>query len=158
MSPVNMVSLLYFKELSPVCLRSIWFHFFISNNYARYVSGQYGFTSLFQRTIPGMSPVNMVFTAVRPAFSRLFVIKSVSQNAMPCSLVAHYPRFGLTASSVFVDLHCFKYHESVFCSVLLDKAYQNFCSLTYPACKAYVPCCDVICGPSGSNIFFDIIS
>jgi hypothetical protein len=32
------------------------------------------------------------------------------------------------------------------------------CSLAYPANNAYVPYCDVICGPSGSNIFTDIIS
>ena len=32
------------------------------------------------------------------------------------------------------------------------------CSLANPACNAYAPCCDVICGPSGSTIFFDIIS
>jgi hypothetical protein len=28
------------------------------------------------------------------------------------------------------------------------------CSLTYPACKSYEPYCDVICGPSGSTMFF----
>jgi hypothetical protein len=32
------------------------------------------------------------------------------------------------------------------------------CSLAYPACKAYAPNCDVICGHLGSTIFFDIIS
>jgi hypothetical protein len=32
------------------------------------------------------------------------------------------------------------------------------CSLAYPACIAYAPYCDVICGPSGSTTFFDIIS
>jgi hypothetical protein len=32
------------------------------------------------------------------------------------------------------------------------------CSLAYPACNAYAPYCDVICGFSGSTIFFDIIS
>ena len=32
------------------------------------------------------------------------------------------------------------------------------CSLAYPARHAYAPYCDVICGPSGSIIFFDIIS
>ena len=32
------------------------------------------------------------------------------------------------------------------------------CSLAYPARNAYAPYCDVICGPSGSTIFFDIIS
>ena len=32
------------------------------------------------------------------------------------------------------------------------------CSLAYPARNAYVPYCDVICGPSGPAIFFDIIS
>ena len=32
------------------------------------------------------------------------------------------------------------------------------CSLAYPACNAYAPRCDVICGPSSSTIFFDIIS
>jgi hypothetical protein len=31
-------------------------------------------------------------------------------------------------------------------------------SLPYPARKAYSPYCDVICGPSVSTIFFDIIS
>ena len=31
-------------------------------------------------------------------------------------------------------------------------------SLAYPARKEKAPCCDVICGPSGSTIFFDIIS
>jgi hypothetical protein len=29
-------------------------------------------------------------------------------------------------------------------------------SLAYPACKSYAPCCDVICGPFGSTIFFDM--
>ena len=32
------------------------------------------------------------------------------------------------------------------------------CSCVYPACNSYAPYCDVICGPSGSNSFFDIIS
>ena len=32
------------------------------------------------------------------------------------------------------------------------------CSLAYTASNAYAPCCDVICGPSGSIILFDIIS
>jgi hypothetical protein len=32
------------------------------------------------------------------------------------------------------------------------------CSLAYLPCNAYAPYCDVICGPSGSTIFFDIIS
>ena len=32
------------------------------------------------------------------------------------------------------------------------------CSLAYPACNSYAPYCDVICDPSGSTIFFDIIS
>jgi hypothetical protein len=32
------------------------------------------------------------------------------------------------------------------------------CSLSYPACNEYAPYCDVICGPSGSTTFFDIIS
>jgi hypothetical protein len=32
------------------------------------------------------------------------------------------------------------------------------CSLAYPACNSYAPYCDVICGPSSSAIFFDIIS
>jgi hypothetical protein len=27
------------------------------------------------------------------------------------------------------------------------------CSLAYPACNAYAPYCDVICGPSRANIF-----
>jgi hypothetical protein len=31
-------------------------------------------------------------------------------------------------------------------------------SLAYLSCKAYAPYCDVICGLSGSTIFFDIIS
>jgi hypothetical protein len=31
------------------------------------------------------------------------------------------------------------------------------CSLAHPACNAYVPYCDIICGPSGSITFFDII-
>ena len=31
------------------------------------------------------------------------------------------------------------------------------CSLAYPARNAYAPCCDVICGPSGSTTFFDIL-
>jgi hypothetical protein len=30
------------------------------------------------------------------------------------------------------------------------------CSLTYPACNAYAPYCDEICGLSGSTVFFDI--
>ena len=30
------------------------------------------------------------------------------------------------------------------------------CSLAYPPCKAYASYCDVICGFSGSTIFFDI--
>ena len=30
-------------------------------------------------------------------------------------------------------------------------------SLTYPECNVYEPYCDVICGPTGSAIFFDII-
>ena len=28
------------------------------------------------------------------------------------------------------------------------------CSLAYPACDAYAPHCDVMCGSSGSTIFF----
>jgi hypothetical protein len=32
------------------------------------------------------------------------------------------------------------------------------CSLAYPASNAYAPYCGVICGTSGSTIFFDIIS
>ena len=32
------------------------------------------------------------------------------------------------------------------------------CSLVNPACNAYAPYCDVICGPSVSTTFFDIIS
>jgi hypothetical protein len=32
------------------------------------------------------------------------------------------------------------------------------CSLANPACNAYVPYCDVICGPSISTTFFNIIS
>ena len=32
------------------------------------------------------------------------------------------------------------------------------CSLAYPAWISYAPCCDVICGPSGSTTYFDIIS
>ena len=32
------------------------------------------------------------------------------------------------------------------------------CSLAYPARKSYIPYCDVICGPSGSTSFFDLIS
>ena len=32
------------------------------------------------------------------------------------------------------------------------------CSLAYPTFNAYAPYCDVICGSSGSTIFFDIIS
>ena len=32
------------------------------------------------------------------------------------------------------------------------------CSLAYLAYKAYAPCCDVICGPFGSTIFFDTIA
>ena len=32
------------------------------------------------------------------------------------------------------------------------------CSLTYPAFNAYAPYCNVIYGPTGSTIFFDIIS
>jgi len=32
------------------------------------------------------------------------------------------------------------------------------CSLSYPACKAHAPYYIVICGLSGSTIFFDIIS
>jgi hypothetical protein len=32
------------------------------------------------------------------------------------------------------------------------------CSLANPARNAYAPCCDVICGPSDSTQFFDIIS
>ena len=31
-------------------------------------------------------------------------------------------------------------------------------SLDYPACNSYSPYCDVICGTSGSTMFFDIIS
>ena len=31
-------------------------------------------------------------------------------------------------------------------------------SFANPARNAYAPYCDVICGPSGSTIFFDIIS
>jgi hypothetical protein len=31
-------------------------------------------------------------------------------------------------------------------------------SLAYPACNACAPYCDVICGPSVSTTFFDIIS
>jgi hypothetical protein len=32
------------------------------------------------------------------------------------------------------------------------------CSPAYPSFNAYAPYCDVIHGPSGSTIFFDIIS
>ena len=32
------------------------------------------------------------------------------------------------------------------------------CSLAYPACNAYAPHCDVICGPSGATKFADIMS
>jgi hypothetical protein len=32
------------------------------------------------------------------------------------------------------------------------------CSLAYTACNSYAPYSDVICGPSSSTIFFDIIS
>jgi hypothetical protein len=32
------------------------------------------------------------------------------------------------------------------------------CSIAYPARNAYAPYCDVICGPSGSTIYFNIIS
>ena len=32
------------------------------------------------------------------------------------------------------------------------------CSVRYQACYVYAPYCDVICSPSGSTIFFDIIS
>ena len=35
---------------------------------------------------------------------------------------------------------------------------EGTCSLAYPACNAYAPYCDVICGPSGSTMFFVIIS
>jgi hypothetical protein len=30
--------------------------------------------------------------------------------------------------------------------------------MPYPTCNSYAPYCDVICGPSGLTIFFDIIS
>jgi hypothetical protein len=30
--------------------------------------------------------------------------------------------------------------------------------LAYPACKSYAPYCDVVRGPSGYTVFFDIIS
>ena len=36
--------------------------------------------------------------------------------------------------------------------------YVRVCSLPYPACNSYAPYCDVICGPSGSTAFLDIIS
>jgi hypothetical protein len=32
------------------------------------------------------------------------------------------------------------------------------CSLTYPVGNVHAPCCDIICGPSGIMIFFDILS
>ena len=35
---------------------------------------------------------------------------------------------------------------------------QRACSLAYPACKAYVPYCDVICDSSGSTVFFQTLS
>jgi hypothetical protein len=36
--------------------------------------------------------------------------------------------------------------------------YVCVCSLSYPACKAHAPCYSVICGLTGSAIFFHIIS
>jgi hypothetical protein len=38
------------------------------------------------------------------------------------------------------------------------RACVRACTLAYPACNSYAPYCDVICGPSGSTIFFDIVS
>jgi hypothetical protein len=32
------------------------------------------------------------------------------------------------------------------------------CSLANPACNAYAPCCDIICGPLVATTFFNIIS
>ena len=34
----------------------------------------------------------------------------------------------------------------------------NACCFANPACNAYAPYCGVICGPSGSTKFFDVIS
>jgi hypothetical protein len=47
-----------------------------------------------------------------------------------------------------------KYYACVCVSVY---ARARACSFAYPACNAYAPYCDVIYGPSGSTIFFDII-
>jgi hypothetical protein len=35
---------------------------------------------------------------------------------------------------------------------------ERACSLAYPACNSYAPYCDVICGPSASITFFDIVT
>jgi hypothetical protein len=35
--------------------------------------------------------------------------------------------------------------------------HARVCSLAYPAFNAYAPYCDVICCPSGSTMFLDII-
>jgi hypothetical protein len=39
-----------------------------------------------------------------------------------------------------------------------ERMHVRECSLAYPACNMYAPYCDIICGPSGSTIFFDITS
>ena len=58
-----------------------------------------------------------------------------------------------------------KYHTFVYvrACVLVPSClgmcmHVHACSLSYPACNEYAPYCDVICGPSGSTTFFDIIS
>ena len=37
------------------------------------------------------------------------------------------------------------------------RTHMQACSLAYPACNACVPYRDIMCGPSGSTTFFDII-
>jgi hypothetical protein len=46
----------------------------------------------------------------------------------------------------------------VFCGYVRVCMLVRACSLAYPPCNSDASYCDVICGRSGSIIFFDIIS
>jgi hypothetical protein len=44
------------------------------------------------------------------------------------------------------------------CACAWVRGCVHACSLAYRACNMYEPHCDIICGPSGSTTFLDIIS
>jgi hypothetical protein len=64
--------------------------------------------------------------------------------------------YNVTLNRVRQSLLLWKSNKCYIC--VCAGARVRACSLAYQACKSYAPHCDVICGPSGSTIFFDIIS